>query len=126
MFLPRAPILTPGYFCSFSNGSGGQSGTRWSSHRPKRFGSGPVGFVEAGSLTRPRYSQRLSRLNFRPGCDEMVFRKSSAPTLVTVSLSHRRSLPPVQTIQVFRPLIFVGRQRRRRRPCRGSSLRRRP
>ena len=25
MFLPRAPILTPGYFVSFSKGSGGQS-----------------------------------------------------------------------------------------------------
>ncbi len=55
-FLPRAPIFTPGYFVSFSNGSGGQSGltTRLSSQSPNRFGSGPVAFSKQGSLTSPR------------------------------------------------------------------------
>ena len=37
---------------------GGQSGERWSSQSPCRFGSGPVGLTKQGSLTRPRYSQR--------------------------------------------------------------------
>ena len=34
MFMPRAPIATPGYFCSLANGSGGQLGSRTSSQSP--------------------------------------------------------------------------------------------
>src|SRR5262249_28981546 len=105
MFFPRAPIFTPGYFVSLSKGSGGQSARRLSSQRPKRCGSGPVGLSKQGSLTRPRYSQRLSRLafSFASGRDEIVFRKSSVPKLVREIESQKRSLPPVHTIQVLRP-----------------------
>ena len=52
--LPRAPMSTPGYLVSLSNGSGAQSLLRTSSHRPRRSGSGPVAFSKQGSLTSPR------------------------------------------------------------------------
>ena len=38
-FLPRAPIFTPGYFCSFSNGSGGQSADALVEPQAEAFGS---------------------------------------------------------------------------------------
>ena len=46
--LPRAPIFTPGYFVSFSNGSGGQSGLALVEPQAEALRIGPVGFVEAG------------------------------------------------------------------------------
>jgi hypothetical protein len=82
MFLPRAPILTPGYFCSFSNGSGEQSLLRVSNHRPNRSLLGALGFSKQGSLTNPRYCQRVSRLKcFTLGWDERIFKKSTTPKL---------------------------------------------
>ena len=47
-----------------------RAGSRASADRAtgrSRFGSGPVGLTKQGSLTRPRYSQRLSRLAFSDG-----------------------------------------------------------
>ena len=38
--VPRAPILTPGYFAASAKGSAGQPGFRLSSSSPKRSGSG--------------------------------------------------------------------------------------
>src|SRR5215212_10445640 len=109
MFLPRAPTFTPGYFCSFSKGSGEQSPRRLSSQRPNRCGSGPVASSKQGSLTSPKYSQRLSRLNFVSfGCEESVFTKSSAPVLALTILSQSLSFPAVHTIHVLRPLISSG------------------
>ncbi|WP_434041890.1 MULTISPECIES: hypothetical protein [Sorangium] len=101
-------MATPGYFASFSNGSGGQSARRLSSHNPKRSGSGPVAFSKQGSLTRPSHSQRLSRLNLSFGWDETVFRKSRLPLLIVEISSQKRSLPADHTIQVLRPLTSSG------------------
>ena len=39
------------------------------------------------------------------GCDEIVFSRSNVPRLSTVSRSHSRSSPPVQTIHMLRPSI---------------------
>src|SRR5207249_1808680 len=101
-------ILTPGYFCSFSKGSAGQSDRRRSSHNPKRAASGPVAFSKHGSLTRPIQDQRLSRLAFNLGYEEIAFNRSSVPTLSRDNESHRRSFPPVHRIHVLRPFISLA------------------
>ena len=65
--MPRAPIFTPGYLASSSNGSAGQSALRRSSHRP--YSSGPVACSKQGSLTRPYHlkrSRRIGENHFRP------------------------------------------------------------
>ena len=54
MFLPRAPIVTPGYFSALAKGSGGQSARRWSIQQSEALGVGPVGASKHGSLTSPR------------------------------------------------------------------------
>src|SRR5262249_17262927 len=107
--LPRASIFTPGYFCSFSNGSGGHSLLRVSSHRPKRSERATWDFTKQGSLTKPRYFQRVSRLRcLTLGCDERIFKKSTAPNILFQKKSQKRSWPPVQTIQLLRPLTSLG------------------
>src|SRR5262249_9605855 len=107
---PRAPRAIPGYLSPFSNGSGGQSLStrRLSSHKPNRSGSGPVGGSKQGSLTSPRDCQRVLSPNFRLGCEDSVLRKSSVPLLLLEIVSQNRSLPPVHTIQVLRPLTSAG------------------
>src|SRR6266436_7538501 len=93
-------MATPGYFLSFSKGSGGQSDRRRSSQSPYRAGSGPFGFSKHGSLTRPRKFQRLSRLASSFSCEEMILSRSKAPKLSIEILFQKRSFPPVHTIQV--------------------------
>src|SRR5215470_19628812 len=111
MVLPRAPKGTPGYLVASAKGSGGQDGSRTSSHRPYRFGSGAVGLRMQGSLIRPWYCHRVSRLYGTSrvvGGDESVLRKSREPKLAVASVSQRRSLPPLQMSQVIRPAASSG------------------
>ncbi len=101
-------MATPGYLASFSNGSAGQSARRWSSHRPKRFASGPVAASKQGSLTSPRLFQRLARVKPSSGCDDTILSRSNAPKVVAVRPSQNRSLPPLHTSHMLRPLISSG------------------
>src|SRR4030095_16271910 len=99
------PLCTQGDSCSFSNGSGAQSLLRVSNQRPNRSLLGVLGFSKQGSLTTPRYCQRVSRLKcLTLGCDEIIFNRSTTPKLLATRCSQKRSLPPVHTIQLLRPL----------------------
>ena len=70
-----------------------------------------MALTKHGSLTSPRYSQRLSRLAFRRGCDDSVFRKSSAPYAVVTSPSQNLIVAGGPDDPGVPSLDFLGRQR---------------
>jgi hypothetical protein len=53
----------------------------------------------------PKYAQRLLRLNGKPGAEEITFSRSKTPNPFLISPSQNRSLPPVHTSHMLRPLV---------------------
>ena len=104
MFLPRAPILTPGYFCSFSNGSAAQSERALVEPQPEALRIGPRRLLEAGLVDQTEVFPAIIAAEYlRLGWEEIVFRKSSAPTLVTESLSHIGRCRPSRRSRCYGP-----------------------
>ena len=110
---PRAPILMPGYLLASANGSGGQSPrSRTSSQSPKRFGSGPVGFLEARLVDESEIAPAVVASAYavcaasvgrmrRDGLQQIERPEARRPSGDPSS----RSSPPVQTIHMLRPSI---------------------
>ena len=94
---------------------------------PVALGSGPVGLVEARLVDQPEVLPAVVAAESSAlGCDETVFRKSSAPNAVDAERVPEAVVAAGPDDPRVAALDLLGRQRRRRRPCRGSSPRRRP
>ena len=108
-FLPRAPISTPGYFSSFSNGSGGQSARALVEPEAEALGVGAGRLLEAGLVDE---AEVLPAVVAAEPSARGATRSSSADrasrALVRERSSQKRSLPPVHTIQVLRPVTSSG------------------
>ena len=103
MFLPRAPTFTPGYFCSFSNGSGGQFAIALIEPEAVALRVGPGWLGKAGLVDESEVLPAIVAAGLQSRIRGDRLQKVEVADTGLVRTSHRRSSPAVHTIHVLRP-----------------------
>ena len=114
--LPRAPILTPGYFFSLSNGSGVQSVAHVEPETETVLAR-PARLLETGLVDQAEAFPAIVAVLLQARVVGDRLEQVHVAELSRESTSQSRSLPAVQMIQLFRPRTTAFRAPRAR--CRG-------